>query len=127
MTAKKILITTVALFFLSGCGILGEREKIEVRTVPTKPIVIHPEMPQQLDLEPVNVIVANRKRLQDLLDSEDADTAYWILTTRDYENLAKNREEIERWIREAREIILFYRRVLPNEEETNEPVSNSGG
>lgn len=107
---KTILIILVA-FLLSGC--FGAT--IPTRADNTEITYIHPALPTEMTLREVEWRVFNREELLKYLEeNKDVEIALFVVETKGYENLALNMQEIIRYIREQKEIIVYYRTTLPD-------------
>ena len=125
----KILIFLV-LLLVSGCSILGSKRDIpevapvEVVTVVKKAPTYHPPLPNQIDPVPVEWTVLNPELMQEYLDDlneGNAPTNVWYaLTTKGYENLSTNMAEVKRYLRQALNILKYYRELDKEEPEANE-------
>jgi len=114
----KILIFLV-LLLVSGCSLLGSKRDIpevkpvEVVTIVEKAPVYHPPLPNQIDPVPVEWTVLNPALMQEYLDDlneGNAPTNVWYaLTTKGYENLSTNMAEVKRYLRQAINILQYYR------------------
>ena len=114
---KLILLLGIVLL-TSGCQ--GVRI---FATPPEEPIVIHPPPPPAVVMRDVEWTVYNRERLEELLaENPNKEIVLITLTPRGYENLSLNIADVLRYVREQKEIILYYRRLFPKglEEETTE-------
>jgi len=107
---NKFLI--LALLFLTACS---TKPVIQTKTVIQFPTIIHPAPPLQPSIVDFDIIVANREELQKLID-ENADFAYFILTAENYEVVIKNFNELKRYIENQQQIILYYRKILKEED-----------
>lgn len=111
---NKILIISTC-FLLFGCGSSRIVTVPDVRT----PIVIHPEPPAAAEMREVTWTVLNKERLEEILREGGDELVLFTLTPQGYENLAVNMQEIIRYIREQKEIIIYYRKSFPNTKEDN--------
>src|SRR6056297_2242526 len=116
----KAIAIILAALLLSGC--FGAT--IPVQTHVVELTYIHPAAPTEMTMREVKWRVLNREEMLKYLDeNEDAEIALFAIETKGYENLALNMQEIIRYIREQKEIILNYRETLPDptkEEGTSE-------
>jgi hypothetical protein len=131
---RKISVILITLL-LSGCASLpslwGDKEEknippppAEVKVV-TKPVplkIYQPPLPSEISLENVDFFVITKdnfdeqsQRIEKMLGGEFVVMA---LTPQGYENMAYNLQEIRRYIRQQKEIILYYREATKSEEGT---------
>lgn len=113
MIVKFLVVAALALF-LVGCD--------NIRFVATPPVqqtVIHPPPPPALTMREVEWRVLNRARLEMLLAGLEPgeDIILFVLTQRGYENLSLNIDSILRYIKEQRELVIYYRELFPTPEE----------
>jgi|ETNvirnome_2_300_1030623.scaffolds.fasta_scaffold115482_1 hypothetical protein len=89
------------LIWLAGCA--AKPKKIEIDTAPVdvpEKVILHPPPPRALaliEIEPWAVITVN-----------DGDPNFCV-STKGYEVLARNNAQILRWIRDAGDLIQYYR------------------
>jgi len=108
-----ILITTLAL---SGC--FGTKD-VGIKADPVQPVVIHPPIPDQLQMREVKWTVFNREKLEKLLaDYPNQEIVLFALSAKGYENLSLNMGEIIRYLKEQKGVIVYYREEFPSPEET---------
>lgn len=68
-----------------------------------------------INLNDVQIYVVSEKNLDDFLarmKEEDGQLAIIAMTVRGYENLALNVSELERYIRQQKEVILYYEEAI---------------
>lgn len=107
----KTALIILATLLLSGCF----RATIPTQADNTEITYIHPATPPEMTLREVKWRVFNREELLKYLEeNKDVDIALFAIETRGYENLALNMQEIIRYIREQKEIIVYYRTTLPD-------------
>ena len=100
------------LLFLVGCG--GQKN-IRVKADPVQPIVIHPNIPSQLSMRNVEWTVFNRKKLEKLLaDFPNQEIVFFAISAKGYENLSLNMGEIIRYLKEQKNVIIYYRESFPS-------------
>jgi hypothetical protein len=111
---RYVLILFI-LSLLSGC--FGSTIKVDAE--PVKELVVgHPAPPPQMVMREVKWTVLNREQLENFLADNPGEFAFFILTDKGYENLSLNMQEIIRYISEQKEVMLYYRRLFPNESTT---------
>lgn len=120
---RNILLAVGMVLFVSGCSILGK--DVDVNVMSKNDAITPPPLPQQLNLRSVDFTVLNREEVveyilstsnltveekekvkQNLLEGQEF--SWFILDGKNYENLALNMEEILRYIKEQRSVIIFY-------------------
>lgn len=111
---NKILLAVVAMFALSACETTGTNIVAE----PVKPVLIHPAPPPGMTMRKLEWRVFNRQQLEEILSTTDGEVIIVGLTPKGYENLTVNMQEIIRYIREQKEVIIYYRKTYPTEDKT---------
>lgn len=118
MNRAMILILLASL--TSACGIFGggkpEPVKVETIKVVTKPVdkyIYQPPLPPALKLENVKFFVITRENFEEKFREVEKvlgnDFVVYAITPPAYENLSYNMQELRRYIRQQREIIVYYR------------------
>lgn len=129
----RIISVIVSTMMISGCVSLpsfwgNDKElppppaKVEIVTkaVPLK--IYQPSLPEAISLENVDFFVITKdnyeeqaQRIEKMLGN---DFVVMALTPQGYENMAYNLQEIRRYIRQQKEIILYYRKATTSDEGT---------
>lgn len=114
---KSILISLI-LLSLGGCsGMFPKPDTIktvefEVKTVEVPLNIIQPLLPPQVQMVAPKIHVITEKNLEDkIAEIEkiiDGKFVVVAMTLDDYENMAANIQEITRYIRQQRDIIMYY-------------------
>ena len=119
MTLSLSLIT---LFLLSSCSSIRPEKEIVTVTefVQTKiPIVVHPK---PVNLNDVKIYVVspseNFEEFMSEFEKKNGTDSYIAISVKDYENLSKNFAELRRYIKQQKEIIVYYEDAVTNEPET---------
>lgn len=98
---------------------------VEVVTIAEPPPMYHPPLPLELQLVDIDWEILTPELMEEYLkqleDGSAPPTAYYSLTSKDYENLSMNMAELKRYLREVLGIVEFYREydTDPEEEEKN--------
>jgi len=117
---KFLLLSSV---FLSGCSTLGnmfssppavpEVAPVEIVTITEPAPMYHPPLPEGVSPAEIEWIVLNpsvmRQYIEDYDEGNAPAVAYYGLTAQAYENLTNNLADIRRYIRQALNIIQYYR------------------
>lgn len=103
----QILKVITLLLLLSSCGTAD----LKIFKSSIKNEIIHPEPPRQLQLLDYEVNVLNLQGLQEFLNNNKS-KSFVILDLDDYEKEIKNQLELERYLLEQKEIILYYRKLV---------------
>jgi hypothetical protein len=123
-------ILLISLLLLGGCSWIPRQEPLP----PPEPIIktvteyrtleiYQPPLPKEIALQDVEFFVVTErnweeqiKRLQKL---QDGTYVLFGITPQDYENMAYNLQELRRYIRQQKEIIIYYRQATQGDEDTN--------
>lgn len=110
----KTFALLFTLLFLAACGGI---KPINIIAEPVDPIVIHPNLPAQLSMRKVEWTVFNRKKLEKLLaDFPNQEIVFFAISAKGYENLSLNMSEIIRYLKEQKNVIIYYRESFPSPE-----------
>ena len=74
-------------------------------------------MPRAIDLKDPYWYVVSNKNLEEFLKRIDkqSDGTFFAMSVSDYELMAYNMQELKRYIREMKEVIVYYRKVTTEE------------
>ena len=113
------LLLSLTLISLVGCGSLaGSREprqipEVKVITEEVQTHIYHPPLPQEVKLEDIQWMVLTKDNLEEqIVEAEKllgGEFVVFAMIPTDYENFAWNIQELRRFIRQQKEIILYYR------------------
>lgn len=113
------ILSSVALLTLGGCSMLQPAplpapEPIIKTVTEYKTLEIYqPQLPKQIDLQDVEFFVVTEKNLEEqvarIRKMQDGNFVIFAMTPQDYENMAFNLQELRRYIRQQKEIIIYYR------------------
>ncbi len=130
----KALTSILLIAILSGCSTLsnfGWGKKAEPEPLPPKIVTVtetvpldiyQPPMPQEISLENVKFFVITKNNLEEKIGEIEkllgGDFVVFALTPQSYENMAYNLQEIRRYVRQQKEIIVYYREATTEHEGT---------
>ena len=112
---------------ISSCSLLGGKKTVEVITKPIERIIAQPVMPREIDLKEPYWYVVSDKNIDEFLariEKEHGQVVFFAMSVPDYELMAYNMQELRRYIRELREVVVYYEKVTSPKEENNETDSN---
>jgi len=127
----RILSSILATFLLSGCSLLqfGQEplpapEPIIKTVTEYKTLEIYqPPLPKAISMQDVEFFVVTEKNLEEQVEKlekmQDGTYVLFGLTPQDYENMAYNLQELRRYIRQQKEIIVYYRQATQDDENTD--------
>jgi len=132
MQTMKSLSLVLTMLFLVGCSsIPGFKPQPMVAPEPIiktvteyKTLEIYqPPLPEEIRLEGVEFFVITEKNMEEQIAKlEKLQSGKFVLfglTPQAYENMAYNLQEIRRYIRQQKEIILYYRTATQTEDGTD--------
>ena len=113
LTVSSLLLLTL---LLSSCGYIRKPEKeIVVKTVEVQKIVPIQPQPKPVDMIDVKFYVATEENYEEFKEKfmkTNNDYVFYAVSVHDYENLAFNMAELYRYIRQQKEIIIYYEKAV---------------
>ena len=113
LTVSSLLLLTL---LLSSCGYLRKPEKeIVVKTVEVQKIVPIQPQPKPVDMIDVKFYVVTEENYAEFKEKfmkTNNDYVFYAVSVHDYENLAFNMAELYRYIRQQKEIIIYYEKAV---------------
>ena len=113
------LLLSLTLISLVGCSSMGgSREprqipEVKVITEEVQTHIYHPPLPQEVKLEDIRWMVLTKDNIDEqIVEAEKllgGEFVVFAMIPTDYENFAWNIQELRRFIRQQKEIILYYR------------------
>jgi hypothetical protein len=111
----KYVLVLLSMLVLAGCGM----KDVGIKADPVQPVVIHPPIPDQLQMRGVEWTVFNRAKIEKLLtDYPDQEIVLFALSAKGYENLSLNMAEVIRYLKEQKGVIIYYREEFPSPDAT---------
>ena len=124
----RILLIS-SLLFVGGCSLLQPQplpapEPIIKTVTEYKTLEIYqPPLPKEIALQDVEFFVVTEKNWEEqvkrLQKLQDGTYVLFGITPQDYENMAYNLQELRRYIRQQKEIIIYYRQATQGDEDTD--------
>ena len=115
MKQMNKIIVSFFVIALSSCSALPlmQSKPVEVVTIAEPMPMYHPPLPMEVQLVDIDWEILTPELMQEYLNQIDngssPETAYYSLTSKDYENLSMNMAEVKRYIRDTLSIVEFYR------------------
>ena len=84
--------------------------------------IVQPIMPREIELTTPQWIVVTPDNWEDQLariEEQEGELVFLAMTIPDYELMAYNTQELKRYIRELKEVVIYYREVTTNETDTD--------
>jgi len=102
-------LTFIAIFSLALLAACSSTKKVEVDTIMQDQIIVEPDDPRSVTMRNIHWIVLTPENIMDLINT---DMVLFAITVDDYEDLSLNMADIIRYIKQQKEIIIFYKRQL---------------
>ena len=113
LTVSSLLLLTL---LLSSCGYLRKPEKeIVIKTLEVQKIVPIQPQPKPVDMIDVKFYVVTEENYEEFKEKfmkTNNDYVFYAVSVHDYENLAFNMAELYRYIRQQKEIIIYYEKAV---------------
>ena len=104
---------------VSSCSLLSTRA-IEVTAKPMERKIVQPVMPREINLSATQWIVVTPDNWEDQLEKirvQEGELVFLAMTVPDYEVMSLNMKELQRYITELKDVVVYYRKV------TTEPLN----
>ena len=113
LTVSSLLLLTL---LLSSCGYIRKPEKeIIVKTVEVQKIIPIQPQPKPIDMIDVKFYVVTEENYEEFKEKfmkTNNDYVFYAVSVHDYENLAFNMAELYRYIRQQKEIMIYYEKAV---------------
>ena len=113
LTVSSLLLLTL---LLSSCGFIRKPEKeIVVKTIEVQKIIPVQPQPKPVDMIDVKFYVVTEENYEEFKEKfmkTNNDYVFYAVSVHDYENLAFNMAELYRYIRQQKEIIIYYEKAV---------------
>ena len=116
MTAATLILS------MTGCSWFPKQPEPEIITV-TKPVrieILQPDLPREIDLKDPTWYVVSEKNLEEFLErikkESGGNIVFFSMSVGDYELMAYNMQELRRYIREMKEVVVYYRTVTAGDD-----------
>ena len=113
LTISSLLLLTL---LLSSCGYLRKPEKeIVVQTVEVQKIIPVQPQPKPVDMIDVKFYVVTEENYEEFKEKfmkTNNDFVFYVVSVHDYENLALNMSELFRYIKQQKEIVIYYEEAV---------------
>ena len=123
LTHLKMTAVLMSVLLLSSCALLKQPPReVEIKTVPIQIKITQPVLPRPIDLKEPQWYVVSDKNLDEFLVSiEKVSSAmvFFAMSPGDYELMAYNLQEIKRYVKELKQVVVYYKKVTTVEEKEN--------
>ena len=113
LTISSLLLLTL---LLSSCGYLRKPEKeIVVQTVDVQKVIPVQPRPNPIDMTDGKFYVVtdeNYEEFKEKFMKTNNDFVFYVVSVHDYENLALNMSELFRYIKQQKEIVIYYEEAV---------------
>ena len=113
LTVSSLLLLSL---LLSSCGYIRKPEKeIIVKTVEVQKIIPIQPQPKPVDMIDVKFYVVTEENYAEFKEKfmkTNNDYVFYAVSVHDYENLAFNMAELYRYIRQQKEIMIYYEKAV---------------
>ena len=85
--------------------------------------IVQPVMPREIDLSAPQWIVVNPDNWEDQLEKirvQEGELVFLAMTVPDYEVMSLNMKELQRYITELKDVVVYYRQVTTEPLNTNQ-------
>ena len=106
---------------VSQCSLL-QPKKIEVSAKPIQRQIAQPILPREIDLKEPYWYVVSSENLDEFLarvEKESGQVVFFAMSVPDYELMAYNMQELKRYIKELKQVVIYYRTVTTEDVSTN--------
>ena len=113
LTISSLLLITL---LLSSWGYLRKPEKeIVVQTVEVQKVIPVQPRPKPIDMTDVKFYVVTEENYEEFKEKfmkTNNDFVFYVVSVHDYENLALNMSELFRYIKQQKEIVIYYEEAV---------------
>ena len=113
LTISSLLLLTL---LLSSCGFIRKPEKeIVVQTVEVQKVMPVQPQPKPVDMTDVKFYVVTEENYEEFKEKfmkTNNDFVFYVVSVHDYENLALNMSELFRYIKQQKEIVVYYEEAV---------------
>jgi len=123
LTISSLLLL---ILLLSSCGYLRKPEKeIVVQTVEVQKVIPVQPQPKPIDMTDVKFYVVTEENYDEFKEKfmkRNNDFVFYVVSVHDYENLALNMSELYRYIKQQKEIVIYYEKAVTDKPQEKEDV-----
>lgn len=119
---------SLLLIMSSGCSLFQEKKELSNFTDDVIEIKANkPEKPEKLNMANVEFIVITKDNINTIQNLLESGVSLIAVTTKGYENLSLNMAELKRYIKQQKQIILYYEKINTNTGSSYESNDTSNG
>ena len=119
---KKTLLVLIVLTMACSCSLIPTKQ-VEIITKPIERNIVQPILPRGVDLKDPYWYVVSEKNIDEFLkrvEKEEGAVVFFAMSVQDYELMAYNMQELKRYIKELKEVVVYYRTVTTKSGDKNE-------
>ena len=119
----KVSSLLLLLLLLSSCSTWNRRTRIEVQTIEVERQIPIQNRPVRLELHNIKWFVVTEQNFEEFKEKyikQNGEFLFFAISVRDYETLALNMADIKRYIKQQKQIIIYYEKALSPKEEEKE-------
>jgi hypothetical protein len=108
---SKLIVLLATILLLSSCAGV---KPIQIRTVEETTPIQHPNLPNPIKLQDIEWHVITEDNLDEfiqMLKDTKSHVVFFAITPDNYEVMAYNLQDIRRYIKELKEIIVYYKSI----------------
>jgi hypothetical protein len=109
---NKIVAILTVLMMAYSCSLIPK--KVDVISKPIERQIAQPVLPRELQLKAPYWYVVSDKNVDEFLkrvEKEEGRLVFVAMSVPDYELMAYNMQELKRYIKELKEVVVYYRMV----------------
>ena len=119
----KVSSLLLLLLLLSSCSTWDKLTRIEVQTIEVQRNIPIQNRPARLELNNIKWFVVTDQNFEEFKEKfikQNDEFLFFAISVRDYETLALNMADIKRYIKQQKQIIIYYEKALSPKEEEKE-------
>ncbi len=120
-TSRTSALLLMTLMMGSSCSLIPTKQ-IEVSAKPIERVITQPIMPREIDLKEVRWLTITPENYEEqfaIIEEQEGELVFLAMTIPDYEVMAYNMQELKRYITELKDVVVYYRKVTTDENNTD--------
>ena len=117
LTHLRMIALLSIVSISSGCSLLQTKPEpipVEIKTVQVRIPITQPSLPRPIDMKEPYWYVVSSQNIDEFLaniEKESGNMVFFAMSPADYELMAYNLQEIKRYVKELKEVVIYYKRV----------------
>ena len=115
MTQKNFISLLCLTLLISGCSTFKPEKEIVVQTVEVQKVIPVQPQPKPIDMTDVKFYVVTEENYDEFKEKfmkRNNDFVFYVVSVHDYEDLALNMSELYRYIKQQKEIVVYYEKAV---------------